>query len=100
MVITPNFNCKQELILKWIKYCALSGGGNDNANADDQSDHIIFDIKDTKMHFTIVTLSAKDNRKLSKVLSKGFKRSIYWNEYKKKRESKNTFKSIFLIIFS
>ena len=30
----------------------------------------------------IVTLSAEDNAKLSKLLSEGFKRSIYWNKYK------------------
>ena len=27
-------------------------------------------------------LSAEDNVKLSKILSKGFKRTVYWNEYK------------------
>ena len=31
---------------------------------------------------SIVTLSAEDNTKLSKILDKGFKRSIYWNKYK------------------
>ena len=30
----------------------------------------------------IVTLTVEDNSKLSKLLSEGFKRSIYWNEYK------------------
>ena len=30
----------------------------------------------------IVTLSAEDNAKLSKLLGEGFKRSIYWNKYK------------------
>ena len=30
----------------------------------------------------IVTLKIEDNAKLSKLLSEGFKRSIYWNEYK------------------
>ena len=28
------------------------------------------------------TLSTKDNAKLSKLLTEGFKRSVYWNEYK------------------
>ena len=36
------------------------------------------------------TSSAKDNQKLLKPLSKEFKRSIYWNEYKTKSETKNT----------
>ena len=30
----------------------------------------------------IVTLSAEDNVKLLKLLSNGFKRTIYWNKYK------------------
>ena len=30
----------------------------------------------------IVTLSAEDNAKLSKLLTDGFKRTVYWNEYK------------------
>ena len=41
-----------------------------------------FTITDTKLYVTIVTLKIEDNAKLSKLLSKGFKRSIYWNKYK------------------
>ena len=37
----------------------------------------------------LVTLSARDNQKLSKLLSKGFERSISWNEYKANSENKN-----------
>ena len=29
-----------------------------------------------------VTLTVEDNSKLSKLLNEGFKRPIYWNEYK------------------
>ena len=35
-----------------------------------------------KLYVPIVTLSAEGNTKLSKLLSEGFKRSIYWNKYK------------------
>ena len=38
-------------------------------------------ITDTKLFVPVVTLKTDDNVKLSKLLSKGFKRSIYWNEY-------------------
>ena len=31
---------------------------------------------------------ARDNQKLSKLLSKGFERSVYWSEYKAKSETK------------
>ena len=41
-----------------------------------------FKIFDAKLYLPIVTLSAEDNAKLSKLLSEGFKRSIYWNKYK------------------
>ena len=41
-----------------------------------------FKITEAKLYVPIVTLSAKDNVKLSKLLNDGFKRSIYWNKYK------------------
>ena len=41
-----------------------------------------FTITDTKLHVPVVTLKTEDNTKLSKLLSEGFKRSIYWNKYK------------------
>ena len=57
-------------------------------NGDAVYDYVIFTIKDTKFYSPVVTLSAKDNQKLLKVLSKGFERSVYWNEYKTKTENK------------
>ena len=35
-----------------------------------------------------VTLSTKDNANFTKQLNEGFKRSIYWNEYNSKIETK------------
>ena len=35
-----------------------------------------------KLYVPIVTLWVEDNSKLSKLLNEGFKRPIYWNEYK------------------
>ena len=40
-----------------------------------------FKITDTKLHFPIVTLSAKDNVNLTKQLSDGFKRFVYLKNY-------------------
>ena len=40
------------------------------------------EITDAKLYVLIVTLSVEDNSKLSKLLNKGFKRPIHWNEYK------------------
>ena len=41
-----------------------------------------FKITDAKLYLPVVTLSSENNAKLSKLLSEGFKRPIYWNEYK------------------
>ena len=70
----PLINCNLELKLKWAKYCALSADGAENAN--DNSNNISFTIKDTKLYVPVVTLSTKDNQKLSRILSKGFERSV------------------------
>ena len=61
---------------------------NDNANVD--SDNVSFTIKGTKLYVSALTLSAKNNQKLSKFLRKGFERSVYWREYKNKCENQNT----------
>ena len=81
-------NCKVELKLRWTNY-VLSAAGNDNLN---NIGNIIFTIKDTKWYIPVVTLSSRGNQKFSKLLSKGFKRSVYWNEYKTKSDDKNTTK--------
>ena len=36
---------------------------------------------DAKLHVLIVTLSTKDNVYLTKQISDGFKRSVYWTSY-------------------
>ena len=66
----PLINCKVELKCKWTKYCALSGTGADNPNTT--PNNTIFTIKDTKLYFSVVTLSKRGNKKLSKLLSKEF----------------------------
>ena len=46
----PLINCKVELKLKWTKYCFLSADGNENeANNNDNTNNIIFTIKDAKL---------------------------------------------------
>ena len=83
----PLINCKVKLKLKWINHCFLSVIGNYNDDAN--SNNITFTIKDTKLYVRVITLSAKDNQKLSKSFSRGFERSVYWNGYKIKSEIKN-----------
>ena len=59
----------------------MSAAGADNANDTVNDDvyvnNIIFTINDTKLFLPVVTLSARDSQKLSKLLRKGFERSVY-----------------------
>ena len=50
---------------------------------------ILFSLSKTQNYVRVVTLTAKDNQKLSKWLCKGFERLGNWNEYKTKSESIN-----------
>ena len=68
----PLINCKVELLLKWYENCVLSNVAGNST----------FTITDTKLYVPVVTLKTEDNTKLSKLLSEGFKRPIYWNKYK------------------
>ena len=61
----PLINCKVELSLKWIENCVLTTAANANK--------AIFKITDAKLYVPIVTLSAEDNAKLSKLVAEGFK---------------------------
>ena len=81
----PLINCKVDLKLKWKKHCVLAAAGAEDAGAN--SNNTIFTIKDTKFYVPVITLSAKDNQKLWKLLSKGFERSVYWDEYKTKNKN-------------
>ena len=73
-------NCKVELKLRWTKYCVLPAACNENQSDNDNNDNankINFTIKDTKLYVPVVTLSTKDNQKLSKILSKGYEKPFY-----------------------
>ena len=76
----PLIKCKVELSLIWDPNCVLSilvGGST-------------FTITDGKLYVPGATLSTEDNTKLSKLLSKGFKRPVYWNQYKAFLKTDNT----------
>ena len=79
----PLFNCRIESKLKWTKCCVLTAAGADNT--DTNLNNIIFTIKDTKLFVPVVTLSADDNKKLSKPLSKEFKKTslLEWVQSRK-----------------
>ena len=50
---------------------------NNNNNNNNNANNVIFIIKDTKLYVAIVTLSARENKILSKIVSKGFERPVY-----------------------
>ena len=68
----PLINCKVEISSKRTEKCLLSSSGTDATSK----------ITDATLYIPIVTLKTEDNTKLSKLLSEGFKRPFYWNEYK------------------
>ena len=67
----PLINCKVEFSLKWYERCLLTAATT-----------ATFRITDAKLYVPIVTLSIEDNSTLTKLLNEGFKRPVYWNEYK------------------
>ena len=84
----PLINCKIQLELNWnnncVMYVADTYAGGDNTNNRETT----FKITSTTLYVQVVTLSTKDNVNLAKQLNEGFKRSVYWNEYKSKMETK------------
>ena len=76
-------NCKAELKLKWTKFCLLAMVGANNVD-DANSNIVIFTIKHTKFYVSLVTLSAKNNQNLLKLLSQKFEKPVCWNKYKTK----------------
>ena len=68
----PLTNCRVELSLTWDPNCVLSNLVGDST----------FTITAAKLYFPVVTLSTKDNAKLLKLLTEGFKRPVYWNKCK------------------
>ena len=84
----PLINCKIHLELNWNNNCVMYGadtyaGGNNNTDREAK-----VQITSTKLYVLVVTLSTKDNVNLTKQLHEGFKRSVYWNEYQSKTETK------------
>ena len=72
----PLINTKLYMKLNWTKYSVLC---NQNQNS-------IFQITKSELYIPIVTLNTENNNKLSELLSKGFERTVVWNEYKSKIE--------------
>ena len=64
-------------------------GADTYASSDnDNNREATFQITSTKLYVPVVTLSTEDIENLTKQLDEGFKRSVYWNEYESKIETK------------
>ena len=74
----PLINTKLHLELSWKKNCILIYVTN--------NDNTLFQITKPELYVPVVTLNTNDNKKLSDLLNKGFKRSVFCNEYKSKIE--------------
>ena len=82
-------NCKIYLELNWKDDCVTYGDNTYASGDNNNHGETTFQIASTKLYVPVVTLSTKDNENLTKQLNEGFKRSVYWNEYKSKIETKN-----------
>ena len=80
-------NYKVKWKLKWAMHSIFDSGGIDNPNADFNC--YFFSLKNTKLYILVIALSPKHSEKLSKLLSKRFERSVYWNDYQRKSENEN-----------
>ena len=67
----PLINCEVNLILTWSSTCVITNS----------TDAGRFEITDTKLYVSVVTLSTQDNAKLLQQIKSGFKRTIDWNKY-------------------
>ena len=65
--------------LNWTKFSVL-------CNQDQNS---ISQIKKGELYIPVVTLNTENNNKLSELWSKGFERTVVWNECKSKIETVN-----------
>ena len=84
----PLINCKIHLELNWNNNCVMYGADNDGGGHNANNKETIFKITSIKLYIPTVTLSTKENVNLTKQLNERFKRSVYWNEYKSKIETK------------
>ena len=72
----PLINCKINLELNCqnCQNCVLATHAGNGVD-------ITFTITDARLYVRIVTLSSKDTSHLSKLLSEGLKRAVFWNKY-------------------
>ena len=83
-------NCEINIFLTWSKNCVITSKATRDADLDanpavaavNNLTDPIFEIKDTKLYVSVVTLSTEDDSTLSEQLKTGFKRTIKRNKHR------------------
>ena len=75
----PLINCEINLILTWSANCVINYTNVANQNPT-------FEIAETKLYVSVVTLSTQENPIFLRQLKSGFKVTINWNKYLSKPE--------------
>ena len=95
---TPLINCEITSILSWYKECVLVGRALRNAPdpqpnppiaATESPTSVKFEITDSKLYVSVVTLSAENDNKLLEQLKSGFRITIKWNKYMSQMSNQN-----------
>ena len=83
----PLINCEVSLILTWSRECVITSMKKrviTITQRDTSPTNATFQITDTKLYVSIVTLSSEDDKRLLEQLRTGFKRTIKWSKYRSK----------------
>ena len=72
----PLINTQLYIELNWTKHSIMTDADDNNASG--------FQITKTELYVPVITSNTQNNKKLSDLLRKGFKRLVFWNEYKSK----------------
>ena len=78
----PLINCEVSLILTWSKECIITSIERRvlrNTRRDNSPTNETFQLTDTTLNVSVVTLSTKDDHNFLEQLKSGFKRTIKWN---------------------
>ena len=78
----PLINCEVSLILTWSEECIITSIERRvlrNTRRDNSPTNATFQLTDTTLNVSVVTLSTKDDHNFLEQLKSGFKRTIKWN---------------------
>ena len=80
----PLINCEVPLVLTWSRECVITSMERImiiNTLRYTSPINATFQVTDTKLYVTVVTLSTENDKRLVEQLRTEFKRTIKWNKY-------------------